>query len=183
VPSLKQTRLLVLTSVFAILTAVGAFIKIPMWPVPLTMQTFFVILSGALLGPKFGMVSQLVYVATGLLGAPIFTNGGGIGYIFQPSFGFLLSYPIAAFVIGQLIWAQQKTSKIKSWLAISLGMFLIYFIGVWGLYVNLNYVVDKPISLSKSIWVGCIIFLPGTLLKMIAAIYLLPVLQKRLSLH
>jgi len=77
-------------ALFAALTAVGAFIRVPLPIVPFTLQTFFVALSGALLGARRGMLAQLLYVAIGLLGVPIFTKGGGIGYVFQPSFGYLV---------------------------------------------------------------------------------------------
>ena len=95
-----KTRMLLLTALFAALTAIGAFLKIPTPWSSFTLQVFFVCMAGVLLGPKYGALSQLVYIALGLMGLPIFTAGGGLGYVFQPTFGFLLSYIPAAFVIG-----------------------------------------------------------------------------------
>ena len=80
----NKTYKMILVSIFAALTAVGAFIKIPLPPVPFTLQVFFVILSGLLLGSRMGLASQIVYIALGLVGVPVFTEGGGLQYIFHP---------------------------------------------------------------------------------------------------
>ncbi|MDZ7264485.1 MAG: biotin transporter BioY, partial [candidate division KSB1 bacterium] len=98
-----HNRKIILVSLFAALTAVGAFIKIPLPHIPITLQTLVVIMSGNLLGYKLGTLSQLLYLVVGLLGVPIFAYGGGPGYIFQPSFGYLLGYPVGAFLIGLLV--------------------------------------------------------------------------------
>ena len=76
-----QTRMLVLAALFAVVTAVANFIKIPVGVVPITLLFFATALSGVLLGPKWGAVSQTVYVVLGLVGLPIFTGGGGLGAI------------------------------------------------------------------------------------------------------
>ena len=91
---------MVLTALFVALTAVGAFIRIPTAWVSFTLQILFVFLAGILLGPGWGALSQLIYVLLGLIGVPIFTGGGGLSYVFQPSFGFLLGYIAAAAVTG-----------------------------------------------------------------------------------
>ncbi|MBS3969060.1 MAG: biotin transporter BioY, partial [Clostridia bacterium] len=75
-----------LVAMFASLTAVGAFIKIPIPYLPITLQVFFVFLAGILLGPRLGALSQIVYLTLGLVGLPIFAEGGGLGYVFHPSF-------------------------------------------------------------------------------------------------
>ena len=77
-------------ALFAALTAVGAFIRIPFGVISFTLQTFFVVLSGALLGKKYGTMAQALYVILGLIGIPIFTKGGGPQYVLEPSFGYLL---------------------------------------------------------------------------------------------
>ena len=97
-----MTRNMVLAALFAALTAIGAFLQIPTGTVPITLQFLFTALAGLLLGWKWGAVSQLLYVGIGLLGLPVFTQGGGIGYVLQPSFGFLLGLIPAAAVIGAL---------------------------------------------------------------------------------
>ena len=88
---------MILVALFAALIAVGAFIRVPVPLVPFTMQTFFVVLAGMLLGKKLGGASALVYLAVGLIGIPVFTQGGGIGYVLKPSFGYLIG-----FVVGKI---------------------------------------------------------------------------------
>ena len=71
------TKDITLISLFAAMTAIGAFISIPIGPVPLTLQTLFVLMSGFVLGPKKGALSQVVYIALGLIGLPIFAGFSG----------------------------------------------------------------------------------------------------------
>jgi biotin transport system substrate-specific component len=97
-----QTRSLLLIALMAALTGVGGFIRIPVSPVPFTLQTLFVYLSADLLGKK-GALSQIIFITLGLVGVPIFAMGGGIGYILQPTFGYLLGFPIGAWVVGALV--------------------------------------------------------------------------------
>ena len=77
----SKTRSLILAALFAALTAIGAFLKIPLGALSLTLQFFFTAMAGVLLGPRWGAASQAVYVALGLAGLPVFTMGGGLGYV------------------------------------------------------------------------------------------------------
>lgn len=95
-----RIRKLVYTALFAALTAVGAFLRIPMVYSSVTLQYLFTAMAGLLLGRRWGALSQAVYVLLGLVGLPIFTMGGGFGYVFQPTFGFLLGLIPAAWVVG-----------------------------------------------------------------------------------
>ena len=95
-----NTRTLTRTALFAALTAAGAFIRIPLGYSSITLQFFFTAMAGCLLGPVWGPVSQTVYVALGLIGLPIFTQGGGLTYLLQPTCGFLIGLIPAAWVIG-----------------------------------------------------------------------------------
>ena len=83
-----KTRDIVLTALFAALTAIGAFIRIPTPWSSFTLEIFFVCMAGILLGAKLGALSQAIYIALGLIGLPNFTSGGGPGYEFQPTFGY-----------------------------------------------------------------------------------------------
>lgn len=165
----RPIRYYLLSSLFAALTAIGAFIKIPLPYVPITLQTFFVILAGSMLGAKFGAISQIIYLTVGLLGIPIFSQGGGPGYIFQPTFGYLLGYPIGAFVIGYLVWSERShpPTFIRLCLINLLGVIIIFMLGVTGLYLNLKLVIGKPISLPTAIWSGFIVFIPGDIIKIL----------------
>ena len=84
-----KVKELVLFSLFTALTAIGAFIRVPVPLCPFTLQLLFTTLSGLILGSRKGAASVAVYVAFGLSGVPVFTQGGGPGYIFQPTFGYL----------------------------------------------------------------------------------------------
>lgn len=98
----SRTYKMILVALFAALIAVGAFIRVPVPLVPFTMQTFFVVLAGMLLGKKLGAASALVYLAIGLIGIPVFTQGG-IGYVLKPSFGYLIGFIVAAFITGAIV--------------------------------------------------------------------------------
>ncbi len=115
------------------LTIVGGLIKIPVPAFPdmmFTLQTVFVIMSGLLLGPWDGMFSQVAYMLLGLVGVPIFTQGGGFSYVFQPSFGYILGFPFGAFLAGFLKRRFRTLSVIKLFFCAFFGNLLIYAIGV-----------------------------------------------------
>ena len=99
---MNNTKNMIYTALFAALTAVGAFLRIPMGYSSVTLQYLFTAMAGLLLGRKWGALSQLLYVLLGLVGLPIFTMGGGLGYGFQPTFGFLLGLIPAAWVVGTI---------------------------------------------------------------------------------
>ena len=82
----NKTRELVFMAFFSALIAIGAFIKIPVPVCPFTLQLLFTTMAGLLLGSRLGSAAVWVYIALGLLGLPVFTNGGGPGYVFQPTF-------------------------------------------------------------------------------------------------
>ncbi|NLU52920.1 MAG: biotin transporter BioY [Clostridiaceae bacterium] len=151
-------------ALFTALTAVGAFIKIPLPYVPFTLQVFFVTLSGVLLGPKKGALSQLLYVLIGLLGVPIFTQGGGLSYIFKPTFGYLIAFIPGAYITGLIVEKLQAKSVWKIFAAMIPGLFVIYLIGVTYLYIINNFYVGKDFSLWLSIYYGFIPFIGGDLL-------------------
>lgn len=158
-----QTRMLVLAALFAVVTAAANFIKIPIGVVPITLLFFATALSGVLLGPKWGAVSQAVYVALGLVGLPIFTGGGGLGYVFQPSFGFLLGLIPAAWVIGML--TRGEPGLVRMALAALAGLGVLYLVGLPYLWLILNVYLDKAMALPALLWSGMVIFLPGDFLK------------------
>ena len=158
-----QTRMLVLAALFAVVTAVANFIKIPVGVVPITLLFFATALSGVLLGPKWGAVSQVVYVVLGLVGLPIFTGGGGLGYVFQPSFGFLLGLIPAAWVIGML--TRGEAGPVRVALAALAGLGVLYLVGLPYMWLILNVYLDKAMALPALLWSGMLIFLPGDFLK------------------
>ena len=114
-------------AVFAALTAVGAFIRIPFALSSITLQFFFTAMAGLVLGARWGAASQAIYVLLGLAGLPIFSAGGGAGYIFYPSFGFLLGLIPAAYVTGRLCGGCKRPARIA--LACAAGLGVLYLVG------------------------------------------------------
>lgn len=160
-------RTMTLTALFAVLTAVGAFIRIPFPLVPMTLQTFFVFLSGSLLGSRAGALSQILYVGMGLIGIPVFTGGGGPQYILHPTFGYLLGFICGAWVIG-FISENTAGPSFKIYLTSCLcGVLVIYAAGTAGLYVNLNFIAGKGTTLRQVIEFGVIPFIAGDILKIL----------------
>lgn len=170
-------------ALFTALTAVGAFIKIPVPMVPLTLQVFFVSLAGVLLGSKKGALSQLLYVLIGLVGFPIFTQGGGITYVLKPTFGYLLGFVFGAYVTG-FIFEKMKVKSIKNiLLAILTGVGVIYVIGVAYLYIINNYYVGKDFSLWFAFYYGFLLCIGGDLIcsyfASLLSFKLLPIIKRK----
>jgi len=171
-----NTRLISLIPVFSALTAAGSFIRIPIPPVPITMQSFFVLLSGMLLGPRAGALSQIVYFLLGLIGLPVFSGGGGLSYVAKPSFGYILGFIAASAISGHIV--QRKGYTLTNILFASLcSMSAIYLIGTPYLAFNLHYIVHKPDALGFALKAGLIVFLPGDILKCILLAVIVPRLR------
>lgn len=165
---MKSPRDIVLAALFAALTAVGAYIRIPFPVVPFTLQIFFVLLSGAILGSRRGCASQLLYLAMGLMGLPIFSGGGGVQYVLHPTFGFLLGFPIASWIVGT-ISRVRRGEDFWQYLAASLaGIGAIDVTDILVLYANLNYVTGVATSLWRVMQIGFFPFLAFDIAKAIA---------------
>ncbi len=174
-------RTMLFAAMFAALTAVGAFIKfpIPPYPVPMTLQTAFVYLAGLLLPPSAAFFSQLIYVLIGMIGIPVFANGGGIGYIFDPTFGYLLAFIAAAPLLSKTASLTLYRGKKMSFI---LGGFLIILLvqlcGVGYMALISSAYLAKPLALSRAVYL-VYIFLPLDLLKLMLASLLGAQLRKR----
>lgn len=161
----NKTRDMILTALFTALTAAGAFIKIPLGSVPVTLQTIFTSLAGIILGPVLGALSQFLYMAMGVMGIPIFASGGGPSYILKPSFGYLIGFVAGAYVIGKVVGHEKKPGFIRLFTACILGTFVVYLIGVPYLYFILKMTTNKSIEIFQILKMGALIFIPGDLLK------------------
>ncbi|MEW6102042.1 MAG: biotin transporter BioY [Candidatus Omnitrophota bacterium] len=150
---------------FVIFTSLGAFVRIPLpfTPVPLSLQTFFVLLSGAFLGRKLGAASQLGYVLLGIAGIPVFSGAGsGVFYLLGPTGGYLFGFILSAFLIGRLI-TRAKNNFISVFVILLLADAALFACGILWLKVLLGYPLGQLLSL------GVIPFIPGDLLKISAA--------------
>lgn len=149
-----KTRDMILVGIFAALTAIGAFLKIPTPIVPFTLQFLFCAFAGVFLGSKLGLYSQLLYVGIGLSGIPIFTKGGGISYIFQPTFGYLLGFIFCAYIIGKMTENMQQIKFMNVFLPVLTGLAVVYAIGVPYLYIIINQYLGSPMTITAAIKVG-----------------------------
>ncbi len=177
---ITNVRNMNLIAIFAALTAIGAFIRIPLPYVPITLQTIFVLMAGIIMGKKMASFSQIIYVILGLIGIPIFTEGGGPAYILKPSFGYLLGFIAAAYLVGKLL-ENRELNYLNTFFASCLGILMIYFIGVPYLYIILNYVSGVDLSFLGTIKAGMIVFLPGDIIKVLFVTLTAPLIKKRLK--
>lgn len=177
-----ETKDMIICSFFAALIAVGAFIKIPVPYVPFTMQLMFTTLAGILLGSRRGAMAVGIYLAIGLIGIPVFTQGGGIGYIFQPTFGYLIGFMIGAFVTGRLVEKHEKPGFSHILLAALAGLGIVYLVGVPYFYLISNLVIKSPIGIMGILTYGFLMCLPGDITTCLIGAFLgkrlIPVIRK-----
>jgi len=164
--NISQLQMMAYASLLAALTAVGAYIAIPIGPVPIVLQSLFILLSGLLLGSTWGVAGVGIYLLAGAFGLPVFAGGaGGIGRILGPTGGYLLGFLPAVYVIG-LISEQKKKSTLIDITAMLCGTIIIYTCGVSWLKVLTG------MDLKKAVAVGMIPFLIGDALKIAAAVFI-----------
>jgi len=177
ISSAVSLRMTVYASLMAALTAAGAFLAIPIGPVPIVLQNLFIFLAGLLLGPVWGTASVGVYLLAGILGLPVFAGGvGGIGKFAGPTGGYLLGFLPAVCVIG-FISNVSKTNMVRDLLGMICGSLIIYACGLSWLRILTG------MTLGKTLAVGMYPFLPGDALKMAAAVpiakALRPIINKK----
>lgn len=173
-----------LCALFTALIAVSAFLKIP---IPLmdyfTLQFLFVLLAGMLLGPVLGALSVGVYVAIGLVGFPIFAAGGGIQYVFRPSFGYLLGFIAAAGAVGLLCQRIKKQGFWQYLFIALLGMVITYAIGFTYKYMILNFYLDQATSVGAVVLASLSLDIPGDIVLCIASALLVKRLRRAARLE
>lgn len=165
----SNLKLLVFSAMFAALTAAVAPFKIPLGftPVPITLQTLVVLMSGAMLGPYYGALAMVLYVVVGALGLPVFAGGGsGVGALLGPTGGYLISYFIAAFVIGKVVWMRKQPKYVDYIVAMVAGTMIIYTLGAgWGMIVT-------ELGLAAIIAGWVLPFIIGDTIKLLIAAYI-----------
>jgi len=176
---IEKLRWTVLSSLMAALAAVGAYIHIPIGPVPIVLTTLFVLLSGLLLGSRWGLISMSLYLLVGAIGMPVFAGGkGGFAHFFGPTGGYLFGFAFAACLTG---FISERSRGLLIWeiFAVMMGSLVIYGLGVpWLKMVT-------QMSWAKALMVGMVPFLIGDAVKASVAIILSravrPILKRQMQ--
>jgi biotin transporter BioY len=170
---LNLVKEVILIFSFSVLTGICSKLKIEIGPIPITMQTFAVLLTGAILGSKRGALSQLTYLLFGLFGVPWFARGGGISYIMSPTFGYIVGFVFCAFLVGFLCEKGSDRKILTCVLAMFFGNIILYIPGLLWL--------AKFVGFDKVLEVGFFPFMAGDLIKIFLAGLTLPFLWRILK--
>jgi biotin transport system substrate-specific component len=161
-----QLRRTVLASLMAALAAVGAYLYVPVGPVPIVLTTLFVLLSGLLLGSRWGLISMGLYLLIGAMGLPVFAGGrGGFPHFLGPTGGYLLGYLLSAWVTG-MISERAQGLLIREIAAVVAGGLAVYLPGVSWLKVVTR------MSWTQALMLGMVPFLIGDAMKASVALML-----------
>ncbi|TYP57623.1 biotin transporter BioY [Thermosediminibacter litoriperuensis] len=171
-------REMAFTALFASITALFSYIRIPLpfSPVPITLQTLAVMLAGSVLTPRAAFSSMAVFLFMGAIGLPVFGGGtSGPGVLFGPTGGYLMSWPVAAYVIALIL--KKVNPNLTTLILVNIlgGVVIVYAIGV----SYLAYVTNM--TLTTAITAGALPFIPGDLLKAIVSSLLALSLRKALQ--
>lgn len=167
----RRARLAVGIVAFALATVFGAQIAVPvpLTPVPITLQTMFVILAGVVLGPRAGAASMALYVGVGAMGAPVFSNGGaGMAWLLGPTGGYLLSYPASAFAAGWIAspWRVGRGPLALLLAGLATGVLVQYAGGL----LQLALLTGRPFA--EVLAMGALPFLFGDAVKIVTAAWI-----------
>ncbi len=148
---------------FALLTAIGAFVRVPLpfTPVPITLQTFFVLAAGIYLGGRDAAASQGLYLGLGAAGLPVFAGGSGLAHLLGPTGGFLLAFPVAAWLVGGSLRPGDRIGR--ALVVLISATVLVFALGATWLALVMDVGPGRAIALAV------LPFLPGAALKIAAA--------------
>jgi len=168
----KVTKIIILASLGTIILTISAKIKIPFYPVPMTMQTFIVLLLGIVLGPKIALLTVSLYLFQGIFGLPVFagTPEKGIGFLYftGPTMGYLIGFLVAAYLAGSF---KYDKNFINSFLKLVFSVSFIYIFGLIWLGILIGW--DKPLFKF-----GAQPFLLAELFKILLLLFIVPSLLK-----
>ena len=176
-----KTQDLAYCALMTALVAIGAFIRIPLPGEDyMTMQMFFVVLTGLLLGRKKGTLAMGAYVLIGLMGVPIFAGGGGIAYLLKPTFGYLFGFMVSAAFSGWIVDGGREKRRV--WLAAGSALIIVYSFGMGYKYLLCRFYLGQPIPWSM-IFLSILPMLPKDLVSCLLAALLSERLSGALSLN
>ena len=176
----REACLFLGVTAFALLTAVGAYLRIPLpfTPVPVTLQVFFVLLCAATLGPVYGTISQLLYIGLGMAGLPMFTLfGAGFSHLLGPTGGYILGFVAAQALAGFIIHrgSISAAGPLRIAIGMAVGIIVIYTFGVAHLKIVTGMSVRHAIAL------GALPFIPADMAKAIVALLIVSGTKKRIA--
>jgi len=175
-----MTRVALFTSLICIASLIlkfGGDIVVPFSVLPL-----MAMMAGAVLGGRLGALSVTLYVLIGLLGIPVFakTPYGGLTYVFQPTFGFLLGFILAAYVIGKILEGTKGNGLMRYLLAMVVGIAVMYIVGIPYLFGIIKFFLGKPFTFWKAVEIGMLPFIGLDLAKGLLAAVVARAVQMRL---
>ena len=172
IPSQKIGKYLLIVFLGSLLLAISAKIKIPFYPVPMTMQTFIVLFLGIILGAKIGLLTVSLYLFEGIFGLPVFAGtpekGIGIIYFTGPTMGYLIGFLVAVYLAGSF---KYNKGVVNTFLKLLLSVSFIYILGLVWLGILIGW--DKPIFK-----LGAQPFLLAELFKILLLLFITPALLK-----
>ena len=183
-----RTQDVIYCGLFAALMTVGALIKIVLpigvFEVTVSLQVFFALLAGFLLGARNGFLSIVVYLIIGLIGVPVFAHGGGLGYLIKPTFGFLIGFAFAALFAGLLTNREKKPRFSRLAVAALVGEMAYYACGLIYYFIMFNFVLSGTVGIGIaklfSVWFLSTV-IPDTVICMLAAVLayrLVPIMRR-----
>ena len=183
-----RTQDVIYCGLFAALMTVGALIKIVLpigfFEVTVSLQVFFALLAGFLLGARNGFLSIVAYLIIGLIGVPVFAHGGGLGYLIKPTFGFLIGFAFAALFAGLLTNREKKPRFSRLIVAALVGEMAYYACGLIYYFIMFNFVLSGTVGIGIaklfSVWFLSTV-IPDTVICMLAAVLayrLVPIMRK-----
>ena len=170
----KQILKVVITALFAALVAAGAFIRIPLPPVPITLQTLFALIAGCVLPLPLAAASIAVYLFLGIIGLPIFTSGGGLAAVLGPTGGYLMGL-LPAVIVGAIMTKAMKGGRIACAVSSLVMDVIIYAAGLVWLGSSME------LSFMATLSAGLIPFIVGDVIKYIVTVMISPSLRKRVE--
>ena len=153
-----------------LLLALSSKVQVPFWPVPMTMQTFVVLIIAMAYGWKLSLLTLIAYLLEGAIGLPVFAKGGGLLYLIGPTAGYLYGMAIAAAVMGYFADLGYGKSIIKCIIPLGLGTIIIFICGIGYL--------SSIIGFDKAIAAGLLPFIPSELFKIALALFIIPSIWK-----
>lgn len=174
-----NTRILTKMALMLALLIICSQLTIPFGPVPLTMQTFSVLMIGLVLPPNYATMTAFIYLVIGLVGLPVFSGGtGGFGSFLSPSFGFAIGFIPASFILSYLNQTIKFKENLKLILSILISTVILYIIGLSYMYIVFRNILNIDTGLTHLLQLGFLPFIPGDIIKSFLAI----IIYKRLKL-